>query len=289
MAASVTLEFLGGEELTVPLLDEDLVRDLLKRAKTAKPPPAMASLQIASGEVLFKPSESAAPLAGKTVQALYSPTLSYLVPRDGSVALVDECHEEWMEDIAAKMQVPEESWVPAPDADGGSAGRVRNLAKLAEGVTLTTTRAFQPENEMLLNLLRLGSKVGEPLYVPEQKHAFRGGGDGSPKLILDFGRVVTLQRVGAICSGTDKFKDWLEVWSKSEDGDDGDDSWESWGIGVAGERPGFFSVDRHPTQVRVLRINASSGRIPGGRVRHLFAYGFDEIQSSSDATVLASI
>lgn len=224
MAANVTLEFLGGEELTVPLLDEDLVRDLLKRTQTAKPPPAMASLQIASGEVLFKPSESAAPLAGKTVQALYSPTLSYLVPRDGSVALVDECHEEWKEDIAAKMQVPEESWVPAPDVDGGSAGRVRNLAKLAESVTLTTTRAFQPENEMLLNLLRLGSKVGEPLYVPEQKHAFRGGTDGSPKLILDFGRVVTLQRVGAICSGTDKFKDWLEVWSKPEDGDDGDDS-----------------------------------------------------------------
>eukprot|EP00928_Gymnodinium_smaydae_P028362 TRINITY_DN21644_c0_g1_i2.p1 TRINITY_DN21644_c0_g1~~TRINITY_DN21644_c0_g1_i2.p1 ORF type:complete len:197 (-),score=41.64 TRINITY_DN21644_c0_g1_i2:94-684(-) len=169
------------------------------------------------------------------------------------------------------MQVAEDRWVPPPDVDG--ALELRNLAKEAEGVTLKATRKFYEDDRQLLNLLRLGSIVGEPMYAPGKAPSVRGGSDGHPKLLLDFGRVVELQRVGAICSCTDRFRDWFEVWSTT-DAHPAEDAWESWGVDAASQRPeGIFFLDRPPTLVRCLMIKASSGRVPGGRVQHLFAYG----------------
>mmetsp|Transcript_49980 Transcript_49980/g.112265 ORF Transcript_49980/g.112265 Transcript_49980/m.112265 type:complete len:294 (-) Transcript_49980:41-922(-) len=279
MSANVSVEFLDGEVLILPVSEADYVRDLLKRAQVAKPPPTSATLRLLSGEVLVKSQELATPLAGKTLNAVYGPKLSYLVPREGRVTLVDECDEGWDEAIAGESQVAQERWVPAPDADG--LVELRNLAKEAEGVTLTaTTKNYCNDDQKLLNLLRLGSTVGEPLYVPEGSTSLRGGTDGNPKLILDFGRVVMLQRVGATCSATNRWRDWFEAWSKA---DPADDDWESWGMDTAASHSPdeVFFLDRPPTRVRLLQIKATSGKVPGGRVRHLFAYGFDEPAATS--------
>eukprot|EP00929_Paragymnodinium_shiwhaense_P089844 TRINITY_DN50030_c0_g1_i3.p1 TRINITY_DN50030_c0_g1~~TRINITY_DN50030_c0_g1_i3.p1 ORF type:complete len:190 (+),score=15.25 TRINITY_DN50030_c0_g1_i3:190-759(+) len=188
------------------------------------------------------------------------------------------------------MQISEDLWVPAPPNTEGPP-TLRNLAKIAEGVALRViggNRPFCQEHEKLLNLLRLGSKVGEPLYFTKPA-SVRGGMDGRPRLILDFGRTVTVQRVGATCSGTDNHTDWFEVWSTAHDLDTlDDDMWEPWGRASTAERPGMFFLDRCPTRARFLRIAASSGRIPGGKVHHLFAYGYDEPDNNVDALVQAA-
>lgn len=274
MAAIVNLEFLDGEVLKLPVSTGDVVRDLLKRAHADKPAAAAATLQLVSDEVQVQLSEPATSLVGKCVSAIYGPQLAYLVRKGEDLVLIDECNEEWTEEIACKMQVAEDCWVPSPSVDNPNA--LRNLAKEAEGVTLWAIPCptYWKDDQKLLNLLRLGSTVGEPLYVP-MPMSVRGTNTDRTILYLDFGRIVSLQRVGAICSGTNNYREWFEVWSTIKD-DPAEDDWESWGKDLNNHQTAIFFLDREATRVRRLKIKGTSGRIPGGRVQHLFAYGCDD-------------
>lgn len=283
MASNVKVQFMDGEAFDVSLSNTRYVCDLLKVVKTLKRPPFGAQLKLLSEMTVLKPLDLVDQLAGITLNAVYSKSgLNYLMVHDGgNLILVAEGDEEWDEETAGRAQCPEERWVPAPDVMGATrpATQPENLAKDSYGVIVSATSNRLNMDQSLLNVLRLGSKFGEPRCVLGREidkciNSFIfNNGDQNPTLTMDFGRTVVLTRIGSTCYHERAIK-YFEVWS-SADADSNSATWESWGT-VRNDfgKDSVVFVDRAPTSSRLVRIKATSRRGVGAQVGPLFAYGW---------------
>jgi len=271
----VHVQFMDGSTFDVSVSDTAHVGDLTKVLRNLKQPPRPTTkLKLLSETFLvLNPLDPVAPLKGTTVNAIYSNTSeqSYLVVKEGELVLVDEGDEDWNEHAARRGHISECKWVPAPEAVAGI--QSENLAKESLGVTVSATSIHLKQEQNLLNVLRLGSKFGEPRCILGADDSFCfGQGDWNPVLTVDFGRTVTLTRVGATCYQS-RWVNYFEVWSSTDSV-----SWESWGhvrAYVSDKQDSMF-IDRTPTPVRMIRIKATSGQIRGAQIGPLFAYGYDE-------------
>lgn len=201
-AVIINVHFLEGELLAIPVKESDYARVLSDAVRARRPPPkpsARLKLLTAEGEILGL-SQLLGPFLGATVMAVYEQSdTSYLVVKDGRLSLIDEGDEGWSEEVSKKAFVKEEDWVPAPPAPNAEGGgpEIVNLAKESEGAIVSSTSNIFNDAEKLNNVIRFGSKFGEPRYMPGGDNSFIfGRGDRDPKLYLDFGKPVCLIRVG---------------------------------------------------------------------------------------------
>eukprot|EP00931_Biecheleriopsis_adriatica_P118421 TRINITY_DN93836_c0_g1_i1.p1 TRINITY_DN93836_c0_g1~~TRINITY_DN93836_c0_g1_i1.p1 ORF type:complete len:307 (-),score=57.12 TRINITY_DN93836_c0_g1_i1:27-881(-) len=274
---AVTVNFLSGQSFEIEVAETDTVLELLMKVKRAMPPPTAAShLKLVSASGVLRARESAAGLVGAVVDAAYATgERSYYVLEDGQLSLVDEGDDGWDEETSKRFCraggfCSEEHWVPPPD------GRVelRNLVRESEGVSLTASSNIFNDEQKLLNIIRLGSAHGEPRCVVKGDSSFIfAERDRNPTLTLDFGRVVLLQRVGAI-GAKDRWINSFEVTS-TPDADPRDGSWTSWGVDRhrhTGGGPIFLDMSA-PIPARFVRFKVTSGHVNGARVGNLFAYG----------------
>jgi len=272
-ARVINVQFLGGTVLRLPVGVAVHVRDLVTSIKAANPPPTpYARLKLISQAAqVLDLSGASASLVGTTIHAVYcSSELGYLVKNsDGTWIFLQEDDDAWSEEMGKKSFVDEDRWVSPTESDGHV---VENLAKASNGVSITASSNFFQDLEILNNLIRLGSKFGDPRYMmaADDNSFVFASDDRDPKLILDFGRTVVLTRIGSICYA----ESWLDYFA-AESSDDGN-SWLDWGTDKGGRRRdgGVVFFDREPTSARFVRMRATSGHFSGARIGPVFAYGF---------------
>eukprot|EP00928_Gymnodinium_smaydae_P051506 TRINITY_DN35063_c0_g1_i1.p1 TRINITY_DN35063_c0_g1~~TRINITY_DN35063_c0_g1_i1.p1 ORF type:complete len:288 (-),score=33.98 TRINITY_DN35063_c0_g1_i1:69-932(-) len=283
---SVTVAFLNGQSFDIPVADEDTVRELSHKVKHVQPPFMLTHsllAVVAESEVL--PLDApVGPLVGSTLTASYvCSERSYFIMDAGRLVLLNEGDERWSAADADKWSdsigfCAPAYWVPPPDGRE----KLRNLVKPSEGVTVTSSSNIFNDEQKLQNIIRLGSKHGEPRCVVVGDSSFIfSGGDADPTIVLDFGREVSLLRVGAIGPPRDRWINFFEVSSTLEP-DPATHSWETWGTERRGYRDGMaggpFFVDSPsaiPIRARLVRMKVCSGHVNGARVGNLFAYGWD--------------
>eukprot|EP00933_Yihiella_yeosuensis_P007708 TRINITY_DN112864_c0_g1_i1.p1 TRINITY_DN112864_c0_g1~~TRINITY_DN112864_c0_g1_i1.p1 ORF type:complete len:287 (-),score=56.69 TRINITY_DN112864_c0_g1_i1:25-885(-) len=283
MAAKVHVQFLDGESISDDVDAFGNVAELMRKLKLQKPPPKpSARLQLVLESRILSPLESVKQFADESLTAIYTTSESsyYILSSDGELKLQDEGDAGWDEEIGNKMSQAqkEELWVPPPAKATSSDSEPRNLARESEGVTITaTSNIFRDDLKGRLgNLLRLGSKYGEPqCFIKGDRSFIFAGPDQDPRITVDFGRTVMLQRVGVIGS-SDRWIDRFSVRS-SEDGSADDAKWEEWGEDKKSHYDGgpVFIDSSSPAPARLIQIQAKSGHSPGARVGPIFAYGYE--------------
>lgn len=289
----VFVDFMDSETLAHLFARDAIVRHLKAKCfaeASRQGKPAGTTVKLSWDGRLLEDRETLAPLHTLHLQGCWAKSEnSYRFSREQEIVLVSEGDAEWNEELCNKAQVYEDKWVPAPptpEEDGNSASAwpegktLRNMARLSEVQDVWVSSSLWGNNpvatEKLHNVLRLGSRHGEPRFVGgDNSFIFKENEAGDPTMVIDFGCTVDLLRLGSMCYG-DRFINKLRISTSIGEGET--EEWTLWGESKESKRNGgviFF--DRALTSVRRVKIIARSGHYggAGARIGPIFAWGFE--------------
>lgn len=273
----VVVCFLSGSEVVVPVVAEHTVADVVRAVLAQKEPPPGRRLTLLDGGHEVRLTDSAAALAGRSLTGVFSGhDLGYLVFNDAGdgVALLMPGDDAFDPELAERAaNVDPSSWVAPPEGHP----ECRNLASLDLGASAIASSNIWGTGlagaEKLKNVLRLGSRYGDPRILGGDTSFIFKERDADQTLVVDLGQPTFLVRVGTM-SYKDRWLDRLEIDTSSQEA--APSEWTSWGRAGCSHNGGPVHLDTEaPISARFVRFRCSSGHYygAGARLGPVFAYG----------------